>query len=115
MYTIFYRLAIYCNKSNDAQVSVYGKESEYFADIQAAKQPKPDIILNIDVEEEGGEVDLKEKVKTYGSMLGNKVTKSILAYHNKTNEQIAVDDMGNRSIIYGQIYHSLFPASTIHD
>jgi len=68
----------------DSQVQIYQNEAEYLESIKNLEQPKPDIILCIDVEE-GGECLISRK-KEYSKMLGS--DECVFAYHNHSSSGI---------------------------
>ena len=67
----------------DVEISTYTKESEYFEDIKISKQPKPDIILGIDVES----ALLSRRQENYAKML--ETSQAVLCYYNHKNRLCA--------------------------
>ncbi len=63
----------------NVQISVFNYETEYLDAIKAQKQPKPDIILCIDLEE------AFFKTSQYKVMLESSSNQSVLAYHNSVD------------------------------
>ena len=68
----------------NVQISVYNNEDNYLEDIKNLKQPKPDIILCIDVEQDR----LSFRQPIYERMLESSSNQSILVYHNHANDGI---------------------------
>ncbi len=62
----------------NAQISAYESESKYLEDINTFKQPKPNVILCIDVEESC----FSYRQAIYSKMLESSLNPCIFAYHN---------------------------------
>jgi len=64
--------------SENARISVFQNEKDYFNAISNSKEEKPDVILCIDMERS----NLSWRRNNYRQMLGEQNNKCILAYHN---------------------------------
>ena len=62
----------------NVQISVFKFEKEYFEEIKDSKQPKPDIVLCVDLPF----MELQRSKDEYSAMLGSPSNECILAYHN---------------------------------
>ncbi len=67
----------------DVQISVFKYQKEYFDEIKNSKQPKPDIVLCVDVPY----MNLQNNKDEYSAMLGSPLNECILAYHNHIDPQ----------------------------